>query len=60
MKPLVGFIKQSTQQGRKEEQRKDPNQSQKHKNPKWVTNGQRNKLCSKTPTNCNKHIKEGK
>ncbi len=27
---------------------------------KGVTKGQRNKLCSKAPTSCKKHIEEGK
>jgi hypothetical protein len=41
---LASFIKQSAQQGRTK--REDPSLSQ---NPKWVTKGQRNKLCSKAP-----------
>jgi hypothetical protein len=39
--------------------KKDSSLNQK-KNPKWVTKGQRNKLCFKYPTNCKKHIEKRK
>jgi hypothetical protein len=56
---LANLTKQNTQQrGEEEQKEKDISLSEKHKNPKWVTKRQRNKLCSKAPTNCKKHIKK--
>jgi hypothetical protein len=58
---LTNFRKQSTQQREKRKTNKeDPSSSQKHKKIKRVTKGQRNKLCFKVLTKCNKHIRERK
>ncbi len=38
----------------------DPSLSQKCKHPKWVTKGQRNKLCFRALTSHKKHMKERK
>jgi hypothetical protein len=55
------FMKQSTQpRGEMKDKREDPSPRQKSTNPKWVIRGQMNKLCSRTPTSGNNHIREGK
>lgn len=56
----VNFIKQSTQPREEmKDKREDPSPSQKSTNPKWVTRGQMNKLCSRAPTGGNNQIREG-
>jgi hypothetical protein len=59
---LIKFIKQSTQRrGKGRTKIMDPNPNHKTLKPNLgVTKGQRNKICSKAPTNHKKHIKEGK
>jgi hypothetical protein len=55
------FMKQSTQpRGEMKDKREDPSPRQKSTNPKWVIRGQMNKLCSRTPTSGDNHIREGK
>jgi hypothetical protein len=51
------LLNKAPSKGGNEEQR-EWTQSQKCKNPKSLTKGQRNKLCSKTFTSHKKHMKE--
>jgi hypothetical protein len=47
---LKNFIKLNNQQkGEKKTKKEEPSPSQKKKPPKWVTKGQRNKICYKAP-----------
>jgi hypothetical protein len=59
MKPWEALLKKAPNKGRSEEQKEMtwvPTKS-----PTWVTKGQWNKLCSKTPISYEKHIpREGK
>ncbi len=54
------FIKQSTQHRGKRKTKRGPKSKSEVQKFKGVTKGQRNKLCSKAPTRCKKHIEERK
>jgi hypothetical protein len=58
---LANSMKQCTEQGGKRRNKeRGPNSKPKKHNLEWVTKGQWNKSCSKTPTNCKKHMKKKK
>jgi hypothetical protein len=56
---LASLTKQNTQQrGKGRTKKRRPKSELEVQKKKWVTKGQRNKVCSKSPTNCKKHIKK--
>jgi hypothetical protein len=66
MKTLVNFIKQSTLRAKGGKgggtiERKQVQAKKKSTQiEKGLTKGQKNKLCSKAPITCKKHMREGK
>ncbi len=60
MKPWQALLNKARSKGGKgRTKRKDPSPSRKRKTRRWVTNGQRNKLCSSVPRSPTKQIRGG-